>query len=221
MFLKTLCHAQSLPPRPFPKIPAKLLRDFSQYGSVFSIASKVHELCRARQIKRIDWSSPAKRKEVRPGLVLPSRMHACSVSTQQCKHKRQHVFCAPLMQQCLHASLGLPMMRVLGGRRAQREADSMHACTQNLDMLAQIRRELQREGYLKQPKAHLHATCSADAPRLQRIITQLGGELMASESAQTSILLDSLPHVKRMLLPCKCQGLDAAAACSPACLGGA
>jgi hypothetical protein len=48
-----------------PKIPAKLLRDFSQYGSVFSIAAKFHELMRQRQMKRADWQNPARRKEVR------------------------------------------------------------------------------------------------------------------------------------------------------------
>ena len=76
----------------------------------------------------------------------------------------------------------------------------MHA--QNLDMLAHIRRELQREGYLKQPKAHLHASCSADAPRLQRIITQLGGELMASESARMLLYLATLMRQTLRARPC-------------------
>ena len=53
-----------MPPRPFPKIPAKLLRDFSQYGSVFSIAAKCAEITRQRGLKKVDWQNPAKRKEV-------------------------------------------------------------------------------------------------------------------------------------------------------------
>ena len=57
---------------------------------------------------------------------------------------------------------------------------------QNLDTLALIRRELQKEGYLKTPKVFIHPACSGDMPRLQRIITQLGGELMPSESARPS-----------------------------------
>jgi hypothetical protein len=76
----------------------------------------------------------------------------------------------------------------------------MHA--QNLDMLAHIRRELQREGYLKPPKAHLHASCSADAPRLQRIITQLGGELMASESAR--VLLYHVDPIRQTMHASPC-----------------
>ncbi len=54
---------------------------------------------------------------------------------------------------------------------------------QNLEFLSQIRRELQREGYLKSPKVFIHSSCSGDMPRLQRIIGQMGGELMPSESA--------------------------------------
>ena len=63
--------AQSLPPRPFPKIPAQLLRDFSQYGSVFSIAAKCAEVTRQRGAKKVDWQNPAKRKEVRARRCFP------------------------------------------------------------------------------------------------------------------------------------------------------
>ena len=64
----------------------------------------------------------------------------------------------------------------------------MHArrAAQNLDILAQVRRELQKEGYLKTPKVFIHPACSGDMPRLQRIVSQLGGELMPSESAPLS-----------------------------------
>jgi hypothetical protein len=57
---------QALPPRPFPKIPAKLFRDYSPYGALYSIAAKCHEITRQRNVKRIDFRDPAKRKEVCP-----------------------------------------------------------------------------------------------------------------------------------------------------------
>lgn len=60
------------------------------------------------------------------------------------------------------------------------------AAAQNLDILAQVRRELQKEGYLKTPKVFIDPTCSGDMPRLQRIVSQLGGELMPTESAHPS-----------------------------------
>ena len=55
---------QSIPPRPFPKIPAKLLRDSSPYGALYSIASKCYEITKQRGLKKIDFANPAKRKEV-------------------------------------------------------------------------------------------------------------------------------------------------------------
>ena len=55
---------------------------------------------------------------------------------------------------------------------------------QNLEILSLVRRELQREGFIKVLKVHIHPSCaSGDMPRLQRIITQLGSEVMPSESA--------------------------------------
>ena len=54
---------------------------------------------------------------------------------------------------------------------------------QNLEILSLVRRELQREGFIKVLKVHIHPSCaSGDMPRLQRIITQLGSEVMPSES---------------------------------------
>ena len=55
---------QSIPPRAFPKIPAKLLRDSSPYGALYSIAAKCYEVTKQRSLKRIDFANPAKRKEV-------------------------------------------------------------------------------------------------------------------------------------------------------------
>ncbi len=54
---------QSIPPRLFPKIPAKLLRDSSPYGALYSIAVKCYEITKQRGLKKIDFANPAKRKE--------------------------------------------------------------------------------------------------------------------------------------------------------------
>ena len=56
---------QALPPRPCPKIPGKLLQDFSARGAVFVIAKKCEEIRRSKNLKRIDFANPARRKEVR------------------------------------------------------------------------------------------------------------------------------------------------------------
>ena len=64
---------------------------------------------------------------------------------------------------------------------------------QNLEILSLVRRELQREGFIKVLKVHIHPSCaSGDMPRLQRVITQLGSEVMPSESEPLPGLL--LPH---------------------------
>ena len=60
---------------------------------------------------------------------------------------------------------------------------------QNLEILSLVRRELQREGFIKVFKVHIHPSCqSGDMPRLQRIIAQLGSEIMTSESEPSSWL---------------------------------
>ena len=64
---------QSIPPRPFPKIPAKLLRDSSPYGALYSIAVKCYEITKQRGLKKIDFANPAKRKEVSCHTAVISR----------------------------------------------------------------------------------------------------------------------------------------------------
>ena len=68
---------------------------------------------------------------------------------------------------------------------------------QNLEILSLVRRELQREGFIKVLKVHIHPSCaSGDMPRLQRIITQLGSEVMPSESEPSPF--SSLLHPRCM-----------------------
>ncbi|EFJ47393.1 hypothetical protein VOLCADRAFT_31937, partial [Volvox carteri f. nagariensis] len=46
-----------------PKLPASLLRDFNPRGALYVIAAKCDDIMAARDLKRIDWTNPAKRKE--------------------------------------------------------------------------------------------------------------------------------------------------------------
>lgn len=56
---------------------------------------------------------------------------------------------------------------------------------QNLEILASLRRELVRGGYLRMPHVFLHPSLpAAEVPRLQRTVEQLGGEVAASEGAE-------------------------------------
>ena len=67
---------QALPPRPHPKLDVKLLRDYSPKGPVYEVARKCEQARRALKgpVKRIDFSNPARRKEVR--LLLLHADHA-------------------------------------------------------------------------------------------------------------------------------------------------
>lgn len=72
---------------------------------------------------------------------------------------------------------------------------------QNMEILSLVRRELQREGFIKVFKVHIHPSCqSGDMPRLQRIISQLGSEIMPSESGAPSLLLLGLFHYSSTIL---------------------
>ena len=51
------------PNKPFLKVPARLFRDFSPDGPLATIGLKCAELMKAKAQKRIDWASPATRKE--------------------------------------------------------------------------------------------------------------------------------------------------------------
>ena len=47
-----------------PKIPAQLLRDFAPKGALYCIAAKCDDIMAARDLRRIEWANPNKRKEV-------------------------------------------------------------------------------------------------------------------------------------------------------------
>lgn len=57
---------QAFPPKPFPKIPAKLLRNFSPRGPLHIIAATIHDVRRARDLKKFDLLAPEFRKQVTP-----------------------------------------------------------------------------------------------------------------------------------------------------------
>ncbi|KAG2493874.1 hypothetical protein HYH03_007812 [Edaphochlamys debaryana] len=46
-----------------PKLPAALLRDFAPKGALYVIAAKCDDIMAARDLQRIDWANPNKRKE--------------------------------------------------------------------------------------------------------------------------------------------------------------
>lgn len=56
---------QAFPPKPFPKIPTKLLRDLSPKGPLFTVAAAVHDVRRTRDIKKFDLLAPGFRKQAR------------------------------------------------------------------------------------------------------------------------------------------------------------
>ena len=55
---------QAFPPKPFPKIPAKLLRNFSARGPLYAVAATIHDVRRARDLKKFDLLAPEFRKQV-------------------------------------------------------------------------------------------------------------------------------------------------------------
>lgn len=50
-------------PKPFPKLPAKLFRDFSPNGAIYCVAKKIHGICRSRGMQRIEFLNPALKKQ--------------------------------------------------------------------------------------------------------------------------------------------------------------
>ena len=61
---KIIC-LQSLPPRPFPKPPVRLFKDVKIGGSLHLVLTRFHQLMTARQLKRVDFTNPYHRKQVR------------------------------------------------------------------------------------------------------------------------------------------------------------
>lgn len=47
-----------------PKLPMALLRDLAPKGAVYVVAAKCDDIMAARDLSKIDWPNPAKRKEV-------------------------------------------------------------------------------------------------------------------------------------------------------------
>ncbi|KAL3142735.1 hypothetical protein ABBQ38_003035 [Trebouxia sp. C0009 RCD-2024] len=100
-----------------PKIPSKLLHNFSPRGPVFVMAAACyHFRARNPSVKRIDFLSPAKR-------------------------------------------------------------------TENVNLWSSIRAALHREGHLKPPRVHVHGSCGQQADQLQRIVSDMGGEVAQSADA--------------------------------------
>ena len=92
-----LLHLQSLPPRPFPKVPSALFRDVQPDGSLHTILAKFHQLMSNRSLKRVDFTNPYHRKQACPfwsqltyalrTIVMPNRslLPTCHVD-HHCAH---------------------------------------------------------------------------------------------------------------------------------------
>lgn len=57
---------QALPPKPFPKLSVKLLDDVAPDGPLHLVAVHCYNIVKQRGLKRVDFSNPGRRKEVRP-----------------------------------------------------------------------------------------------------------------------------------------------------------
>jgi hypothetical protein len=64
--------AQSLPPRPFPKLPAPLLEDASPSGTLYSIICKTFQMKEAKNIRKLEWRNPQLRRDVRSHAHSPN-----------------------------------------------------------------------------------------------------------------------------------------------------
>ena len=143
---------QSLPPRPFPKIPSKLFQDLSLEGSLWLIVTKCHEAMGARGLKRVDFTNPLHR--VQASALTQLRQEAVGVSRL-----------AAAACQCFTSVL----------------TDSpVFCCLQFKDILAQVMHELIKQGFLKWPKVFVHPTCGPEVPLLQKLVTELRGEVATS-----------------------------------------
>ena len=55
---------------------------------------------------------------------------------------------------------------------------------QNVNLWSSIRAALQREGHLQPPRVHVHASCGQQTDQLQRIVSDMGGEMAQSAGEQ-------------------------------------
>ncbi|KAK9830209.1 hypothetical protein WJX72_010310 [[Myrmecia] bisecta] len=100
-FMEDALGVNAIAPRPFPKIPAKLFQDVAPNGSVYAFALECWEIRKARNLKRIEWANPMKRKEtleilsiIRKGLAKRGLLHTPKVFIDpSCKGE------APALQQ--------------------------------------------------------------------------------------------------------------------------
>ena len=53
-------------------------------------------------------------------------------------------------------------------------------CLQFKDILAQVMHELIKQGFLKWPKVFVHPSCGPEVPLLQKLVTELRGEVATS-----------------------------------------
>lgn len=62
-FMEDYLGRTALPPKPFPKLPMSLFENFAPDGPLYIIASKCAQVRKERDIKKIEFNQPSKRKE--------------------------------------------------------------------------------------------------------------------------------------------------------------
>ena len=67
--LRSSRSSQAFPPKPFPKVPAKLLRNFAPRGPLYTIAATIADVRRARDLKKFDLLAPEFRRQVRGRII--------------------------------------------------------------------------------------------------------------------------------------------------------
>lgn len=180
-------------PRPAPqsmyksytRLPAQLLLDPSPDGPLAIIASACGEHMKAKALKRIDWSAPQSRKEVgghgcrstlcSPRAGTPAGAAAAFTPSQQ-EGTRQQYSLGLLTHAC-------GLLFSLSHKPVLLPAAPTPWCQQNLELLARIRAELLRGGYVRTPCVYVHPACGAAAPKLQEAVRGLKGEVAQSEGA--------------------------------------
>lgn len=178
----------------YTRLPAQLLLDPSPDGPLAIIAAACGEHMKAKALKRIDWSAPQSRKEVgwrggpgeRPALCLARR--ACARSRRSAAalaalHKTAGPSCDEHLAR-LASSYALLRVRFSVSAAAELTSDPhLPSRPQNLELLARIRAELLRSGYVRTPCVYVHPACGATAPKLQEAVRGLKGEVAQSEGA--------------------------------------
>ena len=99
-------------------------------------------------------------------------------------HKQSHTVCNKSQQICISKCVFTQAIQTQSKLSKGLCSAIICACfaTQNVHIWSSIRSALHREGYLKPVKIHIHPSCGGQSEQLQRIVTEMGGEVAMSAS---------------------------------------